>query len=154
MKKNHLLHAVLVLSFISGLVSFYGCDSGDDLDDPIANITGTWDISKMITSTDCDDESVGDTSSQTVIATQETGSNDVLLSVSGRRVEAVLDGNVLTYTDSFIEEGGTTTEEVEFTIASDGTTTFGTITYDWKDNVTYAGDYSCSGVITATGEME
>lgn len=71
------------------------------------------------------------------------------LSTSGSTVTIVLDvgtfygtlsGNTLSWTGSYPEDGGTTTINLEVTIASDGKSVSGSSSWRWSD-----GYYSCSG---------
>ena len=141
MKRVHLF-LVPVFLLLFGAVLLAGCGSDGDSAPPCAaptvDVNGTW----TVTGTDnCADPASG---SSTFSVYLVQNGNSVTDSTGG---SGSVCGNVVTLSDSYPEDNGTTTETITLTVTSGTPMTFsGTGAWTWTN-----GTSSCSGSDTYTG---
>ena len=140
MRNNLYLLSILVLGLTLG-----GCGGGGGgggTDDPIADITGTWDITETLGSNTCDDFG---TTTYTLTAT--LSGNDVTVVTPVGTFTGTLDGDQLEWSGRYPEDGGTVTiTDMDITVSADGNTLSGTTRWSWTD-----GSFSCSGTTNVSG---
>lgn len=121
----------------------YGCSGGSDitltkqtsLPSLPYNITGTWNYSISGSYNNCGEPNENETGT---IACSQSGST-FTISVNGDVISGTISGAVYTATDSYGEDGGTTTEIMVVTLSSSN---FGSGTIRWVWN---SGTESCEG---------
>jgi len=143
MRNNLYLLPILVLGLTLG-----GCggSSGgsDDPDDPIADVSGTWDITETMGSNSCD-EVPGTINTYEVTVTMSGNSVTVVTPVG--TFTGTIDGDQLEWTGSYPEDGGTTTiENMDLTVSVNGSSLSGATNWSWTN-----GNINCSGVTSVSG---
>jgi fibronectin type 3 domain-containing protein len=102
-------------------------------------VAGTWAITESLTD-NCPDPDVDEWT-----ATVTQNGTSVTVSGGGVSRSGTLNGNVLTWSGSYLEDGGTTTVS-SLTLTFSGDTVTGNATWSWTD-----GSSSCSGTSAITG---
>ena len=103
---------------------------------------GNWTLSFSDDASDCGE---GITTGTATILIELNG-NVLIVTADGIVFTGTLSGTDATWTGSYDEDGGTTTEQFEVTFANNNATLSGGSTWTWTDGTT-----SCSGSSTITG---
>lgn len=143
---RNIFHLVSVLILGVTLSACGGSGGGGDSDTeaPIADVSGTWDITETMGSNDCG-ELPGETDNYEVTVTMN--GNDVTVVTPVGTFTGTLDGDQLEWTGSYPEDGGTTTiTSMDLTVSSNGSSLSGTTRWRWTD-----GNTSCSGRTSVVG---
>jgi len=104
------------------------------------NIAGVWSITEVADERDCGGEIETSYYSATIIQTD----CDITITIEGVSNDGEIDGDKITWTGSYLEDGGMTTVTINLTVS--GNTVSGTASWTWSD-----GYESCSGTSTITG---
>lgn len=110
---------------------------------PEGGVAGNWSIQAFEDATNCGEG----TDSYSLSARIEQSDNTLTVTIDGTDYTGMLNGSVGTWSGSYDEDGGTTTEQYTVTFANENTTLSGGSTWTWSD-----GASSCSGTVTVTGE--
>ena len=141
-KYLHLLFCLLVGLTLSACGG--GGGGGDSDEEPVADVSGTWDITEIMGDNTCF-ELVG--SRETYEVTVTMSGNDVTVQTPAGTFRGTIDGDELEWTGSYPEGGGTTTiEEMDLTVSSDGSRLSGTTRWRYSEP-----GFSCSGTTTVEG---
>lgn len=103
------------------------------------NVAGGWSYSWVDTSNTCGEPL--EQGSGTLTLSQN--GNQVAVNVDGATFSAEMNGSTLSWTDSYSEDGGTTTETASLTLNSDGQYASGNVQWQWTN-----GTESCSGAFS------
>lgn len=138
-----LLLCLLIASMLMGIHGCGGSDGGsNDSHTTNSDANGNWNVTEVADETDCGEGT--NTYLHTAIITQSGSS--VTLTLGGNSFVGNVSGNLLTWSGSYSEDGGTTTTSVRVTISSDGLSFTGSATWSWT-----SGSSSCSGTSQLTG---
>ena len=134
------LSTALAAAFVTAALT--GCS--DDSSEPTTtlDIAGSWTITENVDATGCG----GGTYSDVWTASVSQSGSSITLTTSGLTFSGTLNGNQLTWSGSYPEDGGTTTVNMTATIASSEDSLSGSSTWSWSDGVD-----SCTGTTTFTG---
>ena len=139
---------VCVLGFVAA------CSGGDGEGDGDGNrnggapadIAGVWTITETYLTDSCEGPGGSDTYRVTVT---QTGNAVTLMFDDGTTYDGTINGNTLTWSGSYPEEGGTTTVSGEFIVSADERSLQGSDSWTWTD-----GSTTCSGTDSFTGTRE
>lgn len=109
---------------------------------PEGGVAGNWAVAAFEDATGCDEG----TSNTTLTVRIEQSGNTLTVTISGVDYTGTLSGSQGTWSGSYDDDGGVTTEQYAVTFANDNTTLSGGSVWTWSD-----GDSSCSGTVTVTG---
>lgn len=108
---------------------------------------GTW-TTTMTDTSNCGDPSA--TATSTVTVTQSGNSVTAVDSRAGSTLTGTISGGTLNLTGSYPTEGGTTqVQGSDITLAENGNSFSGTMTWTWTQ-----GDYTCAGYTTLNGTRQ
>ena len=144
--KNYFLLfiTVLFISACGGGGGGGGDTGGGGTVTPIGDVSGSWSVDETTATTNCQGEVPGTTTTNTY-ALNLTGSTITLIS-NGNTYSGTMDGNRITGSASYPEDGGTTTASVDSIVADSCDSFTGTTTWSWTDGVE-----SCNGTTSLTG---
>jgi hypothetical protein len=129
---------VLAILFCAALLA--ACSGGGDGGDaapcaaPTVSVNGTWSLNRTVQTDGCGDEY--SFTGNPVTITQ----NGSAVSTSSLPLTGQLCGNVLTFSGSYADGSGTTSETITFTVYSGSP-----MTLSGSGSWTWTGSYSCSG---------
>ena len=127
---------------ITGLALVAGaCGEGEPMG-PEGGVAGNWTVAAFEDATGCGEG----TSNTTLTVRIEQSGNTLTVTISGVEYTGTLNGTQATWSGSYDDDGGVTTEQFTVTFANDNTTLSGGSTWTWTD-----GGDSCSGTVTVTG---
>lgn len=109
---------------------------------PEGGVQGNWAIEALEDATNCGEG----TSSYSLSARVEQSGTTLTVTIDGTDYTGSLSGSTGTWTGSYDDDGGTTTETYTVTFANENSTLSGGSTWTWTD-----GASSCSGTVTVTG---
>lgn len=140
-RRLHKFGLIFYASLLVVLLTAYGCGggSGGDAATP-ADFSGTWETTEIDDATDCGEGVI--TESRTYTVTQD-GANITVADAFGNVFTGTVDGNYISWTGSYPEEGGTTTITIDVTISGDTIT--GTAAWTWLGTTTCSGTTEISG---------
>lgn len=136
---------------LSGLLGCGGDDtptsgSGDTLDPPATDMTGTWRISSEDDGTKCGDGITIDIFDALIT---QTG-NDLTVQTPSGTFQGTISGRSVSWSGSFPQEGGTTTiTNLQVTVSADNDGFDGNSSWSWSDGVD-----SCTGTSDFTGTRQ
>mgnify|MGYP001481666773 CR=1 FL=1 len=146
MRKNQIYRRCLYLVLVAMLVLLFGCGGGGggSSDTPL-DVAGVWKIVETSGANTCD-EPVGVVDTYEITVAQD-GTELTVTTPMGVFTGSIA-GDVLKWTGSFDEDGGTTTITLmDLTVSEDGKSISGTADWTWGiDNV-----ISCTGSMSVTG---
>lgn len=138
-----------VMVFCLFCISCGGGGGGGNVGDttaPTVDVSGTWSTVETVDGTACGDGTYGQTDAY--VATQSGASLSVVPSSSGLTYTGTVAGNVISWTGSYPDNGGTTTiTSLNLSVDELTENTFtGTANWSWTD-----GNTSCSGTTQIDG---
>ena len=110
--------------------------------DPEAGVAGNWSVSYTDDGTACGD---GITTGTVAVLIEQNG-DALTVTIEGIVYTGTLSGTNTTWSGSYPDDGGTTSEQFTVVFADNGTTLSGGSTWTWTNGV-----MSCSGSSTITG---
>lgn len=122
------------------VVAFVGCST--EPSGPEGGVAGNWSVNATIDGTQCGDPII---TANFTIRISQTG-NALAVTVDGDDFNGTLNGTQGTWSGSYPDTGGTTTETYTVTFAGNNTTMTGGSTWSWSDGTT-----TCPGTSTLTG---
>lgn len=126
---------------VVALVVGVACN-GEDPTGPPGGVHGNWSVNATIDATQCAEGVYSD--SYTISISQD--GNDLDVTISGVQFTGTLNGAQGTWTGSYPEDGGTTTETYSVTFSNNNSTMTGGSNWTWSD-----GAFTCSGTVSLTG---
>ena len=134
-----------IILLILGLMISISCGTDKKNNDPVPNISGTWRITENVDERDCDE---GFAIYEYDIEMTQNGNALTLVTPSGT-FYGTIDGNKVSWSGSYDEDGGTVTiESLSLTVSSDGKSLSGESSWSWSD-----GFDPCSGTTDFTGTL-
>lgn len=112
---------------------------------PEGGVAGIWSIQAFEDATNCGEG----TDSYSLSVRIEQSGNSLTVTIDGTDYTGSLTGTTGTWSGSYDEDGGTTSEEYTVTFANANSTLSGGSEWTWSD-----GASSCSGTVTVTGSRE
>lgn len=109
---------------------------------PEGGVAGNWSVNAVEDATGCGEG----TSTSTITVRISQSGTTLTVTIDGVDYTGSLNGSVGTWSGSYPDDGGTTTEDYTVTFANDNTTLSGGSTWTWTD-----GSSSCSGTVQVTG---
>ncbi|WP_455210292.1 fibronectin type III domain-containing protein [Kaarinaea lacus] len=137
MKTLSLSTCALILAILTACSGGGGDGTSPGLNAPVADISGTWNITED-GSSNCPGEQAYHNEFSIIVA--QTG-NSLTVSTPAGTFNGTIDGDRVAWTGSYPEDGGTTTiTAMQLTVSSDGNSLSGTSSWNWSDGID-----SCSG---------
>ena len=126
----------------------YATEGGDTVENNNLedNILGNWNIEERVDASECGEGIYNDTYRLTV--TGQTASS-LTINSNGNSFTGTFNGEVLSWSGSYAEDGGTTTSSLSATLSNDCDTFTGSSIWSWNDNT-----FSCSGTTTFTATKD
>ena len=144
-KTMFLFFTLLLLSFAMVLTNCGDDDGGDGptvCNDPTVDVNGTWAITENEKPNTC-----GDGLESFNLHAVQSGKNVTVTDDYSNEFSGTVCGNVLSYSGSYPDEGGTTTISLTATVS--GNSVSGSATWSWTD-----GYDDCSGTTVFTGAKQ
>ena len=112
---------------------------------PEGGVAGIWSIQAFEDATNCGE---GTDNYSLSIRIEQSG-NTLTVTIDGTDYTGALNGAVGTWSGSYPDDGGTTSEEYTVTFSNANSRLSGGSTWTWSD-----GASSCSGTVTVTGDRQ
>lgn len=139
---RRLLSTALAVGIGTVFLMLPACDGDEPTNGNGLNVAGTWTLQVTEDGTACGDPIENYTTTLTVT---QSGNNITVATEVGT-FSGTLSGSRLTWSGSYPEDGGITTESVTVTFSGDGNSLQGSSTWSWTD-----GTFSCTGTTTFSG---
>ena len=111
---------------------------------PEGGVAGNWTVTAMEDATGCGE---GTSTTTLTVRIEQTG-NSLTVTIDGVDYTGTLTGTQATWSGSYPDDGGTTTEQFTVTFTNGNTQMSGGSTWTWTD-----GGSSCSGTVQVTGTI-
>lgn len=113
---------------------------------PEGGVAGNWSIQAFEDATNCGE---GTDSYSLSVRIEQSTDNTLTVTIDGTDYTGMLNGSTGTWSGSYDEDGGTTTEQYTVTFSNMNSSLSGGSTWTWSD-----GASSCSGTVTVTGTRQ